>query len=1091
MTITDLFHWAAKKPAASGSRFFTVPAGRPFLECLARAILDGNLPATGGRKPDPLALSSYTLILPTRRATRAVQEAFLRASGGRAMLLPRILPIAEGQEDLTLISSASEPGGLHDDIAPAISEMERRLALTTLVMRWSEAMRAGTGDAADFLGPQAPSPGGNTPAQAAQLAAELSRLMDMVETEGASYTGLSGLVPAEHSEHWQRTLDFLAIVTEMWPQHLAEKGVTSPANRRNQLLLAEAARYAASPPQGPVIVAGVTGSVPTTAELMRAVAKLENGAIVLPALDTALDEESWKEIQGHHTEFASGSFAPSSPLVGANSVWCPSNHPQFGLAKLLASLGIARAQVTVLPGAEPSPRLVRRTRLVSEALRPAGTTGRWAELAASPRKSELADALDGVTLIEAPTAQDEAEAVALLLREAIETPGRTAALVSPDRLLARRVAIRLEAWGLKVDDSAGRPFRKTPPGAFLDLVVEAAATRFAPSGLMALLKHPLTRLGLDPFAVRRAGRALEIAAFRRPYLGQGLAGVEAALERAAIEVKPDNDEFPHPAVRRLWDEDWDGARDLIRRLTAAFAPLEAAFAQHARQPLSSLAAAHVAAAEAIARLPDADLDAAEAATGGEITSPLWDGDNGEAARRFFDQLFVPGLTQPEIAAADYPDLYRSLLSSENVRPHGPVHPRLFIWGPFEARLQQADVMILGSLNDGTWPEAADPGPWLNRSMRTAMGLPSPEERIGHAAHDFSTFLAAPRVVLTRALKVDGVPTVPSRWLMRLEALLTGLGLSGQLAADSTWLGWARARDLARSEPRRGPPQPRPPVAARPRKLSVSRIETWISNPYAIFARSILRLEPLPPLGEEPGAATKGSIIHAALAVFARKHPEKLPADIEGELLRFAQAEFEELAAHPRVAAFWMPRFARFAEWFAATEPARRVQVSRTVAETGGKLVLAAPAGPFQLTARADRIDIAELGLVITDYKTGKPPTANKVLAGYAPQLPLEAAIAEAGLFQHVPQSAVASLRYISATGGEPPGKESPVKTGSVSELARMALDGVGRLVSDFDDPATPYEPKRRARFSYKYDAYAQLARVAEWSADAGPDEEAA
>lgn len=1013
-------------------------------------------------------LADYTLILPTRRATRAVSEAFLKASGGEAMLLPRIFPIAEGQEDLTLISEAVSGDGGSSDIPPAMREMERRLTLTCLVMRWAEAIRGGE-DRAAHLGPSAPVPPGNTPAQAAQLAAELSRLMDMVETENVDYAGLAALVPDEHTEHWQKTLDFLQIVTQQWPMHLAERGLISTADRRNRLILAEARRYGVAPPPGPIIVAGVTGSVPATGELMRAVANLPNGAIVLPCLDTVLDDESWHAI------------TPASDSHAGHP-----EHPQFGLKKLLTALGVSRSEVALLPGADLPAARQRRMELVSEALRPSSTTGRWAGFAEQARGAPPSDALDGLHLIEAPTAHDEAETIALILREAAETPGRTAALVSPDRLLARRVANRLEGWGIRVDDSAGRPFRKTVPGAFLDLVIEAAAKTYAPAELMALLKHPLTRLGLDPFAVRRAGRALEIAVFRRPYLGQGLSGIDAALERAALEAKRDSGKRTTQAVRRLWPEDWDGARDLIRRLVQAFAPLEVLFSADSRKPLSDFAAAHVAAAEALAALP-----VSNGAEGDDEAppSPLWRGEAGRAAQAFFDELFAPGAMQPSITYFDYPDLYRSLLSAENVRPRVPVHPRLFIWGPFEARLQQADVMILGSLNEGTWPEAANPGPWLNRTMRKSLGLPSPEEKIGHAAHDFISFLGADTVILSRALKMDGVPTVPSRWLMRLTALLEGLGLSDDLKKNPKWLSWARSRDdVARDAPI-APPAPRPEVGLRPRKLSVSRIETWIANPYAIFAREILKLEPLARLGQDPGPDVRGSVIHAALAEFAHKHPEALPKDVRDELLELARHEFEELKAHPRVAAFWMPRFARFADWFAETEPARRRPTSRVVAETSGRLVLDAPLGVFSITARADRIDVTDTGLLITDYKTGQFPKPVKVNAGFAPQLPLEAAMAAGGHFEGVPAIQVTGLRYISASGGEPPGREQDVASANAGQLADKALEGLKTLIADFDKPETAYEPRRRSQFSYKYDDYAHLARVAEWSVDTAITEE--
>ena len=1029
---------------------YTVPPGEGFLSSLAHALINGDLPGAGGPKPDMLNLQDVTLLLPTRRAARASQDAFLIASGARALLMPRIRPISEGDEDLTLLSGLvglTTLGTGTLDLPPAVSPLERTLTLMQLVQRWREVKARTDPDEAGAAS--------NTPAQAAALAAELAALMDLVETENVSLSGLNDLVPEAFATHWQQTVQFLQIVTEAWPLHLKEKGFTSQAGRRNALILAEAERITKLPPGAPVIIAGVTGSIPATVTLIRAVAALPNGAIVLPALDLTLDEASWQCIGPDHPE-----------------------HPQFGLKKLLDQLGVARGDVTILNGAVPSTRLAARSAFVSEAMRPSATTERWHHFANSANRNEIKGALSGVLLIEAPSAQDEAEAIALILRDAIEVPGRTAALVSPDRLLARRVAIRLQSWGIRVDDSAGRPFVKTVPGAFLNLTIDAVRNGFAPAELMALLKHPLCRLGFEPFDIRRFGRALELAAFRAPYLGRGIEGVRATLanaERAKAE-----EERQHPAVRRLWQEDWDGARTLVERLDAAYAPLSTLYAKPHERTLKALAAAHIATAEALASLP------APAEDNGEVpANPLWQGEAGEAANTFFTGLLDENMPPLTINASDYGDLYRGLLARENVRERTPVHPRLSIWGPFEARLQQPDVLVLGSLNEGTWPEAAEPGAWLNRPMRAALGLPSPEEDIGRSAHDFISLLGADRVYLTRAEKIKGVPTVPSRWLMRLKALLNGLDLVDALAADRPWLGWARARDHIDGTTRVkiSAPAPTPALDLRPRRMSVTRVEEWIRNPYAVFARAILKLEPLPALGTAPDQSLRGGLVHEVLSRFAIAHPKALPNDSYGTLQKIAAEVLEDYTGHPRVAAFWMPRLQRFLAWFAETEPERRKGVSQVIAEVSGSLVLDAPGGPFTLTARADRLDDGADGLIITDYKTGVIPNGKAVTSNKSPQLPLEAAIAlGASGFPGVAGRPVTGLRYIRASGGEPPGEDKTVASGDIAALAEAASDGVLSLVRAYDDAKTPYRAVRRPGFRYDYDDYAGLARVAEWSA---------
>ncbi len=994
-------------------------------------------------------------MMPTRRAARTLQEEFLAVAGAEAMILPAIRPIAEGQEDLGLLAMASASTGVSAaalSIPPAISPLERTLLLTRLVLAWSMAMR-GAGEPEDAERPVL-GVGAATPAQAARLATELARLIDAVKTENVSLADLAGLVPEAYSTHWQQTLDFLRIVTEYWPAHLAEAGLIDPADRRNRLILDEALRLTEHPPAAPVIVAGVTGSIPATAELMRAVANLPNGAIVLPGLDVHLDEPSFARIAGEHPE-----------------------HPQHGLARLVAALGIERRDVVELPGGGLPLVRRERNRLMSEAMRPTGSLAGWRTLKDDADTAALRESLAGVSLIEAATAEEEAEIVSLILREALETPGRTAALVSPDRLLARRVAARLEAWGIRVDDSAGRPFVKTVPGAFLDLVTNALQSDFAPPETMALLKHPLTRLGLPAGDIRRAARNLEVAALRTTYLGRGLPSLARAVDRARVEA--DEGARRHRAVTRMRPENWDDVADLVARLEAAFAPLVALSESGGPHPLGTLVAAHVAVAEAIAK----PASIADSLGHGQSGSPLWDRDEGAAASELLARLMAPTTPQPDLATTDYPDFFRALVGSESIRTRVPRHPRLFIWGPYESRLHQPDLVVLGSLNEGVWPKASDPGPWLNRQMRTALGLPSPEEETGRAALDVQTLLGTGTVYLTRAAKVAGVPMVPSRWLLRLKALLSGLDIEDALAPDRPWSAWARARDLAPSAPPARQPAPKPPLRLRPRRASVSDVETWQANPYAIYARRVLLLEAMPPLGQEPGPSERGQIVHEALARFTKAHPLELPPDIVATFMALADEVIGSLGNEPRVRAFWRPRLERFADWFAATEPDRRAPGSRRLVEIAGRLPFDAPGGPFELTARADRIDVEPAGIVITDYKTGTLPGPAEVMGGAAPQLPLEAAMALAGAFPGVPAGHVAALRFIRATGGEPAGEERLVmpKERSLDDVGAEALARLRELVARFDDEATPYLALRRPRFDYTYDDYAHLARFGEWS----------
>jgi double-strand break repair protein AddB len=1022
-------------------RLYTIPPSAPFLTTLARALLSGDLPLPGGEKPDPLTLPLTTIYLPTRRSARALREAFLAESGGKALLLPRIHALGDADEDAAIIFGADEASEADGALgASAIGALPRRLALMRMILAWGQAPAPGATEAEIETIRWV-----NSPGQASSLAADLGRLMDFVEGEEINFSSLDTLVPEDLASHWEATIQFLKIVTEHWPQYLSDNGLVSAVMRRNLLMAQETERLAQGSPH-PVIAAGSTGTVPATARLLKTIASLPNGAVVLPGLDVFLDDESWASLPKHP------------------------EHPQAGMAELLRKLGVERGDVSTLTGSAPDGAARARLHLVSEALRPAETTDQWQrylDTDAQEDRERFADALTGMRLVVAPTAHDEAEAIALILKSCIEEKGKTAALVTPDRVLARRVAARLKDFGLAIDDSAGEPIAHTVPGAFLDLVIDAADTDFAPPELMALLKHPLTRLGRQPAEIRDTARAIERSVFRDIYIGQGLNGVAQALD--AAHAKPKRRRL------KLTAKEHDAALRLVHDLEQAFAPLAELFADSAEHSATNLAAAHAAAAEALSREAEG--------------SDLWCGDAGEALTVLLAELIEEGVGL-NMRARDYPSFYRSLLAGQVVRPRAPAHPRLFIWGPLEARLQQPDVVILGSLNEAVWPRPQEAGPWLSRPMREKLGLTSPERRIGLSAHDFAQALGASSVYLTRALKVDGVPTVPSRWLQRLEALVEASGLAGKIMPERPWVAWARERDTVSSFDPVKAPEPRPPVEARPRELSVTRIERWIANPYEIFARNILKLEPMQPLGTEPDAAMRGSIVHDVLHQFSRAHAEDLPGNIYGALMETADEQFAKLGGSTRVEAFWRPHFQRFARWFAATEPARRAAITATHTEVDGGRKLASG---FRLKARADRIDVTEDGsVVIYDYKTGKPPIPRHVDDLYAPQLPLEAAIAEAGGFADLGKRSVRALVYIQASGRQDGGEQQRAGKAEAEILAARSIEDLERLVAHFDDPATPYEVKRRSATAfanaYRYDEYEHLARVKEWlTLEAGED----
>jgi len=975
---------------------FTIPPGLSFVDILAAHLLA----EAGG---DPLALAEMEVLLPTRRACRALSDAFLRLSGGRPLLLPRLKPLGD------LDGEEADPAGDDPlDLAPAIAPLERRLTLTRLIIA-----QAGSG---------------HTPApdQAARLAGELGRLLDSVQGERLDFARLDTLVPDDYADHWRLTLDFLKILTQVWPAILAERGVLDGEDRLNRVMARRIEAWTAQPPRHPVIAAGSTGSRPATADLLAAVAALPRGRVVLPGLDQDMDEASWRALD------------PA--------------HPQYGLKLLLARLGVERRAVAPLSDAA-DPR-AGRIRLLTEALRPAGTCEAWRALAPLPPDtpgSSPGQALAGVSRLDAPGPREEAGAIALMLRRALEEEGGTAALVTPDRALARRVAGELERWGIHIDDSAGRPLGSTEPGAFLRLAAEMVAEHFAPHATLACLKHPLAAGGMDAAAFRALARRLETQVLRGPRPAPGVAGLLAA------------------------------ATD--QRLAAALADLEALAA-----PFAALLAAE---SVGLADLVRAHMEFAEGlAADHRLPGParLWQGEAGETAARFAAELARAAPALGALPGRCYPALFEELMAGQVARSAWDHHPRLHIWGPLEARLQHADLLILGGLNEGGWPAPPEADPWMSRPMRDAFGLAPPERRIGLSAHDFAQGFGAPEVVLTRSVRLEGTPTVPSRWLMRLDAVMGACGLS--FAGDRPpWLDWHGMLDRPVAWVRPEPPAPRPPLAARPRRLSVTEIETWMRDPYAVYARHVLGLKALDPIDADAGAAEYGTMVHKALEHFVRLYPRALPADAEAGLLEIGRTVFAEAMVSPALWAFWWPRFVAIARWVAARETTRRPEVAVAHAEVKGALEIQAPGGPFTLIAKADRIDVLRDGsLALIDYKTGQPPSAKEVAAGYAPQLPLEAAIARLGGFDGIVAAEPSRLLYWRLKGGEAGGEERSAGDDAAT-LATEALDGLRALVAVFDREDTPYAARPHPEHAPKYSDYLHLARVREWASGGEEGEE--
>ncbi len=951
-----------RTPEARGPRVATIPLHADFAGTLARRLLAVT--------PDPLALARTLLLLPNRRAARALTAAFVAASGGRGLLLPRMIAVSDLED-----ADAALGDGLDDAIPPAIAGTERRFRLAGILVN-----------------------AGQRPAAALHDAAGLARALDTLHVEGRTAADLAVIDTSGLAHHWAKTVARLEVLLRAWPELLDARGLIDPARRRVLLAQAAAARWAQDGSETPVIAAGIANAPPFVAALLRAVARLERGQVVLPGLDLAMGEEAW------------GAIDPSDASLAA--------HPQAALKLLLDRIGVARAEVDCWDDS-PAPHGAR-VAAAARALDPAAFTPAW--------EAGGGAALADVALIEAANPTEEAQAIALAMRGALEVPGRTSALVTPDRGLAARVRAHLARWGVDVDDSAGEPLGQTPPGVFLRLLADAAAGGFGVVPVLALLKHPFAGAA-DRLAHLDAVRALDLELREPPPPAPGLASV-------GRRVRVDDG---------AW---WAG-------ITAALAPLGG------ERPLPE----HIAA-----------LTAAATALGGDRP---WTGPDGRALSEAIDLLGEQGLHLPPMAMDEAAAILAAMLGEVPVRAVWGGHPRLAILGLLEARLQRADLTILGGLNEGVWPAAPAPDPWLPPLARGQLGLPPLEARIGLAAHDFLAALGGPEVLLTRARRDATAPTSPSRFLLRLQAL-------HPLRAADDLLAWARGLDAAEGPPRPATrPQPAPRADLRPRAIRVTQVDTLNADPFAYYASALLRLRRLDAPAADLSAAARGTFLHRVLERWAHAHPDE-----PGRLPAFADAMFvREYRDAPRLLALWRPRLVRAAGWAAELLAERQAAGWRVLAaEVKGEMALP---GGVTLTGKFDRIDVGEGGaLAIVDYKSGQPPSNPQLRGGYATQLGLLATMAEAGVFEGVNAGTVTELAYWRLGGGArepgkpknafiPKDKDRPWAQDGDAGMIAFCWAQLDRAIDTYLLADAPFMAKLHPEFATGKD-FDQLARVDEW-----------
>ncbi|RUT30316.1 double-strand break repair protein AddB [Arsenicitalea aurantiaca] len=1004
----------------SRQSLFTIAPDAPFLPLLAQRILDGTL-LSGWAQDDPFWLADVTIILPTRRARLALADALARAGHG---LLPDIRTFGGEAED--------EEPFLPPFDAPALPRqmpaLTRRLELARLVAAWAHSPAGLSG----FASPP-------NAAEILWLADSLSGLIDDFTTEAVDLARLGDIAPESLAANWQQTLRFLGIVLEAWPMHLAAHGAADAPALRNLRL----ARQAAAAPHlfgdRPVIAAGSTGSIPATADLLAAIARLPRGVVVLPGLDTGLSPEAHARL-----------LDPARTNHG---------HPQYGLARLLRRFATTPEAVTEL-----APPGSGRRALIRAALAPAEETALWASTRPGPEALEAMSA--GLAILAARTADEEARAVAIAAREGLEA-GRTVGIVTPDRNLARRIAAELARFNVRVDDTAGTPLFQSPAGRLMRSLLALAANGCTAVDLMALLNNRAARLGLPRAELARRADLLERGLLRGQRLLPGLSGLRAALAASA------EGRLERPALK-LEPADREAIGDLLDRLDALIAPV---IARIEAQGLTAPALSGV-------------LHAAFAAAVEGLDPPLV---GTHEIGLWADGLAGAGTPGPVIAPVALDAVLSALMAGVTVRPQRPGREDIAIWGTLEARLQNPDRLILAGLNEDVWPEPADPGPWLSRGMRLAAGLEPPERRQGLAAHDFEMALGNGETILAFAERLGSGPAMPSRLVQRLEAYLGEARADAVRARGAHWLDLARRLDHVAVPIPAMRPLPRPRADLRPRRLSITEVETLFRSPYDLYARHVLALRPLEPLGTDPGGRERGSLVHAVFARFVEEgHDPADPAALE-TLETMAREIFAGLEAIAARRDIWLRRFSVAAEAFLDFERARAPFVRSRHAEIAGRMAFPDLDG-FTLTGRADRVDrLMDGRLEIIDFKTGTLPDPGAMVRLEAPQLPLEAAMARAGALGAPDEPGpgeTAALTYIKIGLGPDAFTVTPFRTGEDQGVMDAADEALRRLqghvsallLADHLPMAARIRPDPRQRFRGDYD---HLARTAEWTAIEG------
>jgi len=1046
MKVSLMVSKKTRKPAVNDNvqKVFNIGADQHFIKSLAKGVLKEA-------GDDPLKLSDYTILVPSMTVAKSLREAFAELSETSVTIMPNIMtPEDVDQETVSLrISGDRKFAKKMMDVPPAISRLERQVILAREILKMPNLA--------------------SSPQKAVQLGAELGVFLDELQRECVDLNKATKLVPKKHQQHWQKTKDFLEILTDVWPKILSDMGMVDPIERQNQIIDIQTKYWQKNVHKKPVIAAGFSHATPGVRRLLKSVCDMPEGRLVFPGLDVKIDKDSWQVL----TEM----------------------HPQFGMKQVMDEIDVSLEQVGTWAeeirtgGALPRIKNAKvtneaRQKLLSEVMRPIETAEKWS-LLKTPTKAAMAStrrrkrpqddheidprALTGMDLITIGTPQEEASVIALKMREILERKGNTIALVTADRSLARRVSARLRYWDIDVPDMEGCSLSETNVGSWLQMTAQMASDELAPIPFLECLKHPLTTFGQSKETFNEMVYKLEDYVMHGPRPAAGFLGLKRAL-RAEFNALIHRKSFMKDQLvaeqkeLELW----------LKKIEKSYRPFAKMMVGKAR-PFSEILDAHIHVCETMA---GDDKEKGE--------RRIWQGEDGVAASRFLSELRNVSDSFAEMTGREYQGVLETLLKNRAVKTLRTTHANVMIMSPKQARLIKPDMMIVAGLNEGSWPMQSPENLWLSREMLTKMRLSSPDAVIGQSAHDFTQAISNPNVMMMRAQRTGDAPTVPSSFLTRLMMVLKGIDLADGLQSKSQLAGINAALQTPAKIESIAPPAPTPDTKYRPKQLPVTAVELFLRDPYALYAKYILKLKPKDPIDSDPTYAERGTFIHDALEKFVLQYPDDIPKDAYQKLLDIGQESFRIRKANPAVQAFWWPRFERIAKWFVKQEEARRERARTLGVEVQGKLAIDTGNFKFILTAIADRIDILDDDrLSIVDYKTGGVPTQKSVEKGFSPQLTLEALIAQSGGFEGIDANDVDALEYWRLSGGRPAGKVTLVNS-DISRLEDEARAGLYELVKAFSDKKTPYLSTPRPPLAPRFNYYRHLARSDEWGRNNSP-----